>query len=293
MLKKNIIASIVTFNPDIERLSLNINAICNQVEKIIVIDNGSHNIKSVKDTFENLVNKKLEFIVNNENKGIAYALNQALEYSINEGYEWLLTLDQDSVCDEKIIHEFKKFIKTNKQINEVGILGPKIIDNNINYSNEIRKECYIEEVDTVITSGSLINTEIAKKIGGFVDELFIDGVDFEFCLNVRLKGYKIYKVNNAKLYHELGKIKEHNILGIKLITTNHSAVRRYYYFRNKVYIYRKYFKIFPKWVIRNILSSIKTGFLIVLFEEDKSSKINKSFRGINDGISSKFGRLEE
>lgn len=289
MLKEQIIASIITFNPDIDRLMENIKSIYNQVDTIIIIDNGSNNIKSITNLFTKVLDVNFDFIFNNENEGIAYALNQALNYAFNKGYKWLLTLDQDSICDKKIIAEFRNFITDNGGGSDVGVVAPRIIDRNINYSKKSTIYRNIENADTVITSGSLTNVEIAKKIGGFIDELFIDGVDFEFCLNLRANNYEIYKINSAKLYHELGKIKVNNILGVKLITTNHSAVRRYYYFRNKIYIYRKYFRKFPTWVMRSFLSNVKTFIFIILFEEQKIKKIKYSIKGIKDGIRGKYG----
>lgn len=42
---QSIIAGIVSFNPEINRLANNISAIALQVERVIVIDNGSKNVK--------------------------------------------------------------------------------------------------------------------------------------------------------------------------------------------------------------------------------------------------------
>ena len=45
---KKYLAGIVTFNPDIERLNENISAIINQVDKVVVVDNGSENADDIK-----------------------------------------------------------------------------------------------------------------------------------------------------------------------------------------------------------------------------------------------------
>ncbi len=44
---KNILAAIVPYNPDLERLQKNINAIEPQVEHLIIVDNGSKNINLI------------------------------------------------------------------------------------------------------------------------------------------------------------------------------------------------------------------------------------------------------
>jgi rhamnosyltransferase len=43
------LAAIVLFNPEIERLNQNIEAIFNQVDDVVLIDNGSSNLNEVKE----------------------------------------------------------------------------------------------------------------------------------------------------------------------------------------------------------------------------------------------------
>ena len=44
-------AGIVLYNPDVERLHENINGIINQVDALILIDNGSDNIKEIENKY--------------------------------------------------------------------------------------------------------------------------------------------------------------------------------------------------------------------------------------------------
>ena len=50
-----IYAGIVTFNPDIERLKQNINAISIQVDQVVVFDNGSDNQEKVADAIPTVI----------------------------------------------------------------------------------------------------------------------------------------------------------------------------------------------------------------------------------------------
>lgn len=70
------IAGIVLYNPDLGRLKENIESICKQVDKVILIDNGSDNIREIEDLIKEYLNCIL--LKNGENMGIAYALNQIL-----------------------------------------------------------------------------------------------------------------------------------------------------------------------------------------------------------------------
>ena len=73
MKKIRICAGIVTYNPDIELLIKNINAISDQVNKVIIVDNGSINWNNWSNR---ILSKNVEIIRNRNNDGIAKALNQ-------------------------------------------------------------------------------------------------------------------------------------------------------------------------------------------------------------------------
>ena len=51
--KKTISAGIVLFNPNIERLNENIQAIVGQVDRVILFDNGSSNYVQIKNFLHN------------------------------------------------------------------------------------------------------------------------------------------------------------------------------------------------------------------------------------------------
>lgn len=275
-----ILAEIITFNPDIDILKKNILAIYQQVEKLVIVDNNSNNVHDI-EILTSSISRNIEIIKNNENYGIAKALNQGLKKAESENYDWLLTLDQDSLSDAKLVQSLVEYI--DKKDNTI-VLAPKIVDLNMKKHNELKQKNRFNEVDFAITSGSLIDVKKAILIDGFDDDLFIDYVDFDFCLKSRKNGFKILKIENAVLFHRLGEITEHKILGIKVVVTNHSALRRYYLYRNKIILYKRYFNDEKKWVFKNILSSIKVFLIICLFEKNKKEKIQKIFLGIKSGI---------
>ena len=183
---------------------------------------------------------KNTLIRNEANLGISASLNIAIEYFLQNNYTWLLTLDQDSCCDKNMVLELFK----NEVSQNVGLLAPKIID--INNPNSRKHNIKEEHALSYITSGSVINVQIAKSIGGFDEKLFIDYVDHEFCFRLTVKGYKMIYSHEALLYHEIGKTSVHSFLGRKVYTTNHPPFRLYFLFRNRTYVNKKYFFYFPK-----------------------------------------------
>lgn len=271
-----ILAGIVLYNPDLSRLEENIRSIYNQVDKIIFIDNSTIKQNETILCIEKIVAKnKTIFINNNGNAGIAKALNQIMEYALTHGFEWALTLDQDTVCPYNLIESYFPFLEKD----DVGIICPKIEDRNFAFINDDTGT--IEYVDSCITSASLTSTKIWKNVGGFTNELFIDYVDFDYCLKLKQHHYKILRVNTVSILHEIGHAKTYNILGKKILLFNHPPIRNYYIVRNKLLCAYRYKKILN---FRREKKEIVTFVIrVLIFENKKKENIVSIIRGIIDG----------
>ena len=134
----------------------------------------------------------------------------------------------------------------------------------------------------VMTSGNLINLKVYKEIGGYKDWLFIDAVDFDYCLNVRKHKYEIVQMSTAELIHHLGKVEKHVLLGKTMFATNHSVNRRYYITRNRHYLYDLYHKDFPEYCKLEVGRTKKELIKIILFEDNKIAKIKAIHKGYRD-----------
>lgn len=271
-----IIAGIVTFNPIVSRLIENINAINNQVEKIIIVDNASENLSEFINLFDE--GKNIDLIRNADNKGIATALNQIMEYAQRNGYTWSLLLDQDSIVPSNLMMEYKNVLLTSNVPN-IGILTPKIYDLNSLKNNFNDEKDYIF-VEKAITSGSLNLINSWEKVGKFDEKLFIDGVDFDYCYRLRKENYSILKVNTVTLFHEIGKRKQKKFFGWKIESLNHSAFRKFYIGRNIAYLDRKHIGTIT---LKTLLRLAKQIFLITLIEDNKIEKIRKLLKGFKQG----------
>ena len=271
----DISAGIVLFNPDIKRLKENIDAVIIQCTHLYLVDNGSGNVDEVKGLLNQYNQSKISILWNRENQGIAKALNQLTRAAQKEGFDWILTLDQDSVVPSNIVGEFEKYINNSS----VGILCPIICDRNKDEEIKINEDC--TEIDECITSGSLLNIKAWSEIGGFDERMFIDGVDFDICYRLRQRGYKIYCIHSVLLLHELGHIEYHRFLFWKVLVKNHSAFRKYYIARNIIYVAKKRKSVLL--AIKGILQEVKLLGIVLLYETDKKSKSISIIKGIRDG----------
>jgi len=275
--KINILAGIVLFNPNIDRLVENINSVITQIDKLLLIDNNSENISDIEKI---ILDKKIEIIKNNQNFGIAKALNQILEYALDNNYSYFLSLDQDSILKENIIEKYKNYIK----YKDVAIITSHYIDLNVELNTKFSKNKF-EYVNFCITSGSLCNTEILNKLGGFDDYMFIDYVDYDICSTVIENNYKILKINEIGFYHEVGKSKKIKFLFFESIVYNHSYTRTYYIIRNMYYYSYKHRKSIN--TIKMKFRILKKKILILLFEKYKIKKLKMIIRAKKDFKSKK------
>jgi len=275
---------VVLYNPDSGVLQ-NIKSYIDQIEYLFVVDNS----EKVNDLLVAELKKinKIEYKNNFRNLGVATALNIGALKSINKGFDFILTMDQDSFAHPDMI---RIMLNNMQEIKNPGIISPH--HKNIHYK-QYTPASEIEEPDVVITSGNLLNLNAFQDIGGFDENLFIDYVDIDICFRLKLKGYKIYKVNSAILNHNEGNLKTIKILNKTFRPYNHDPLRWYYKIRNYNYIKDKYYKFFPSF-FKEEKKRIKNDFLkIILFEEEKIKKMKYAFKGYSDYKNNRLGKFNE
>lgn len=285
-----ICAGMVVFNGDLEKAAANAENIIRQVDAFFFIDNGSDDISPLESRFAG--NGKVRFIKNGENKGIAYALNRALETASESGFDWLLTLDQDTVCDPELMSVYSRYIHLEK----LGIICPFVIHRGKcepeDYLAEPKLEAeFFHTYDRCITSAALTNVAAAKAVGGFNDELFIDAVDFDINQKLLLNGYSILRANDAYIVQEIGeripirffrfiylltRIKKYNFISYYSV---HSDTRLYYIARNYKWFLKKYKQTSPA---VNRWSNFKDMLLRFVLYPRKRSRV-KMFKAVRKG----------
>lgn len=287
-------AIIISYNPDNNLLD-SVNLLVNQVEKIIIVDNGSEsekkkNINLIKD----INNEKIKIIFNQENLGIATALNIGVKDALKQGYNWILTMDQDSKVSSNMIEKMFEVYSTIDESERKDILSifPNFVDERIQSIEENSEMNAYEYVDADITSGNLLKAEVFDKVGFFDDSLFIDLVDTDFCMRLNEENIKMIKVRDAILYHSLGESQTVKSIFGKFNTSNHSALRRYYMTRNRFYTWEKY-KDLNSFTLNRDKKLFKKEFIkIILGENDKINKIKMVFKGYKDYKKGIRGKLK-
>lgn len=285
------IAGIVTYNPDIQRLTDNLTNLAKYADTVVIVDNNSSNVQTIKDVIDSLPG--IILIQNSTNKGIANALNQIVSKSVDDlGASWTLLMDQDSVFKTNPFAEFGKYIG-----DDIAIVCPAIHDDN--YGTFKTKDYTVTEIGICITSGSYINNKVWKNVCGFDDRLFIDSVDTDYSIKVTMAGYKTLRIGSVCLNHELGHTEKHLFKS----ATNHNAIRRYYIARNSYYLSLCYSRIFKLQGLKQteinkinsffdhhtspsrvLLRQLQFVLIVILYEKNKIKKIKAIFNGLKEGL---------
>lgn len=269
-----IAGTVILYNPP-NNILKNIETYIDDIAFLLIFDNSNND--DARKYFQN--NDKFHYVWEGENKGIAKRLNQAIEICEDKNIDFLLTMDQDSSFSGKSMNVYLEKIKS-LQYQDIGMFG-------VNHDGKI-KTVVDKWNQILITSGSVIDIEIANKVGKFDENLFIDGVDTEFCLKLFTKGYKTIIFNDILLRHSLGE----PLLTItpalrKNYRSIHKSKRIYYMVRNTLYLRDLYRKEIKTLSWNPILNEIKNG---IFYGNEKFATITAIARAFIDFRQNKMGK---
>jgi rhamnosyltransferase len=279
---KKIEGVVVWYNPD-DSVIQNLLSYAGMVQKLYIVDNSD----VLNDTIIHLVAgiDNCVYINNQGNKGIAHALNVGAKMAIESGADWLLTMDQDSKFEEDNLLRLIQYVNDQNE-REVGLVSPY---HQTEVSKPPKKD--IEELYIVMTSGNILSLFAYQQIGGFNESFFIDVVDWEYCLRLNRKNFKVIRHNKIYLKHNLGNPTIiTNKKGKKVIVLNYNRIRRYYITRNKLFVIFKYWAIYPGIVYAFITSFFVDIKHIFLYESDKNKKLNSVMWGSLHFLLNKKGK---
>jgi GT2 family glycosyltransferase len=247
-------------------------------KEILIIDNGDD--KKLQDDLSKINNKNLHYY-NIGDVGISKSLNYAISKSSNN---YVFITQPDVIISSQSI---ENLIKASEKYDKVGIASPLTFDEK-NYSKydyydlkisksgkvlNNKKNFLIKKpegnicVEAINSTALLIKKDVIEKIGKWDENIYTYLEDIDMCLRLRLAGYQIIKVSDAKAYHigfashEKKNHKKHDIL------RNWHFCWSSIYFKNKhattISFFIFYIKIFSKSLFKSIIYSI-------LFNKKKS-----------------------
>jgi rhamnosyltransferase len=288
----NALAVVVTYNPDAD-LSRNLAALRLQFAHVLVVDNGSANVEPVRVA---ATESGCVLVCNSTNFGIARALNQGVEALLAGSFGWLATFDQDSLLPDGGIDGLFATCAAYPAAERIGIMAMAHRDRGTGRDYHHRVDILEEEpawrlLRATITSGSMVRREVFEQVGRFEDDLFIDAVDHEFCLRVRRHGWLIVEARAHVMAHSIGATTVTKVLGLPVVCTHHSPLRRYYMVRNHLEVCRRNILFDPAWSFKAFAQAGSGALAAVLCEQRKLAKLRAVLLGLAHFMLRRFGPL--
>ncbi len=279
-------AVFVTYHPD-PGVAARIAAVASQVSAVIIIDNGSTDAELAP--LERLAGRGvIELLRNNENRGLATALNQGLTWGELRGLEWVATFDQDTHAGPDLVAEAGAVFDL-RQETDIAVIGAAWVTRP-EYQPQCSNPAGIA-LPCVITSGTLHAVAVWRALGGFRDDFFIDYVDTEYCLRARARGFAVIRTCRVTMTHAIGFPTRRSLYFRSVTPNNHSAIRRYYITRNRLAVWRSYWRTETGYIAFDVKAAVKEFIKLVLLEDDRVSKIRSIIRGTWDFMRGVHGPL--
>jgi rhamnosyltransferase len=281
MNSKDVLAVVVSYN-GLQKTKQTVDALRRQVAHVHIVDNGSDaESLGVLESLEREPGITVERL--SENRGVGYALNRGVQRARQMGCTWLLTMDQDSVVDGSLIEAYRVAVE---QDPARVCLAPRIT------SNSRRKDAVGGVISYAITSGNLVRVSLFDQIGLYDEGFFVDCIDFDFCLRFRRAGYAVHRVPAALMQHQLGDTVDLSH-AVRKYYALHSPVRRYYMYRNFMYLMERYLFEFPGFIVKLGLSQTLLLLLIGFLDPSPLASYRAIARGMWDYAARKKGPYAE
>lgn len=259
-------AVVVLYNPKIEEIK-NINTYLKNVDYVVAIDNSSDdNYQLVESVVFD--KKKIQYYSEQKNLGLCKALNTGIDILRTKGYKWAILFDADSKIGSDIVSVYEKARQDYDEEN-VAIFTP------VHLFDRSKNKMYMgyKSIDWSMTSGWCVNIEIFEKQRGFLEELFVDGLDMDYCFKTLENGYKVIECGEAIIYHHPAETRE--VLCFRYGIA--SPYRYYMQARQLIWCWRRYRRKSA------ILTYVYKWLKVIFLFPEKKNYMASMIKGTNEG----------
>lgn len=282
-------AVMVTYRPS-EEAPACAEAVAAQFPCVVIVDNGSgprHEV--VLQKLEALPG--IELLRLDANRGIAAALNIGIRRLQTRQVRWVALFDQDTWIPRDYLNDMLRTWELCPWSSRLALLSPVHESENKEDSKVplSSSSAVCEPVASAISSGALVLAEAMTAVGGFDESLFIDYVDFDFCLRLRRAGYRLGRAPCVRVRHNLGRARPVRLGPWNLTIRSHQPWRYYYIFRNRILLYRRYWCSAPGWCLHDLFWFVLDGIKAGCLESERRECVSWALRGIRDGLLGRRG----
>ena len=247
-----VVGIISLFNPE-NAFCKNIKKTYEIVDELIIIDDSDFSHRYLLESI--LQEKNIYYEWNGCNIGLTKSINKGIKKAIERKANWILMMDQDSFPENDIASIYMEYIKHNCTT-QTAMLIPQY-DYDRHPVNSIDK---VKEVHRGILSGAFINVLLLAKIGPFDERFFTDGLDIEWSLRAKKKGFSLVECSKAVIHHTPAKTQYLTLFGKKIIGYGYSPLDRHYYqIKSGFLIFHEYHNVY---ILKSTIIKMLKSFFI-------------------------------
>jgi rhamnosyltransferase len=231
----------------------------------------------------------VSLIDNGGNVGLGTALNVGIRYAFSvNGSDFVALFDQDSSPDSSMPAALVTELEASA-VERVACIGPMLVD------KKDRKACYgannrkrpPECRRSIPTSGSVIPRAAYEAVGPMMDQLFIDGIDHEWCFRASSKGYAVLVSESTQMLHDMGDASLNYFGQYKPV--HRSPVRHYYIVRNAIYLAKlSYLPL--AWRLMELFKTVRRILAYLVVSTSRMRSFRMIWCAIRDGYASRMGK---
>lgn len=289
---KKVYSLITTYQPDMTSLKALVQNLSDQTDFIVISNNSDFSISSG----ELGVQYPLHILNFGENLGIAEAQSRGMEWAFSNGADFVLQMDQDSTPHENMVQQLMQcYLDMSQAGLNPGLVGVQDYDRITGDINKARVKKGVAindsyyDVDSTLSSGSLIPKNAWEVIGGMRDDLFIDAVDHEYCWRLKHAGFKVIRNKNALLAHRLG---DGRFKILNLVSVGMPSPFRHYYATRNIFILLKEKHVPLYWKVSSLIKLAGKIVFYPLFLPKGKQRLSFFIKGIRDGLYGQSGMMK-
>lgn len=289
----DVLAIVICFHPDHPRLRELIDSIAQDASKIILFNNGGLNPSALGD-----IPDKVEVASRGHNVGLGEPLNYGCDEAARDGYRFIVSFDQDSSPPSGMIDSLRRELLAYQEKDARAIaIGPQLIDRRNGEDQILPFICFdglkalkwsgegTKPVSHLITSGCMIDVSRWGDVDRFLDDLFIDFVDNNWCWRAERRGYLLLGTSRAIMPHAISDgIRSMGFFSV----SKYGPVRRYFQMRNSLYHLTHERLTWAQRIF--VLRAVMATFISALVSDASSfQSLRECFRGLRHGLVGRLG----
>ncbi|MHB1440738.1 MAG: glycosyltransferase [Cuniculiplasma sp.] len=171
-------------------------------ERIILVNNNSSKKVSQELTLiAGIIGEKCLLLECPNNMGVSRGYNYAVKNLDGTDVDYIFFFDHDAVFGSMLFTETFSALKSIKN-DGVGVIVPIVSDDPSIMGLSLGITDKYSLIHSTITSGIFIRKELFIKVGGFDENIFVEGADYELTRRIVKMGYSLLRINRILIVQE-------------------------------------------------------------------------------------------